>query len=103
MTQEIPQLVDHLFRQEAGKMVSYFTRIFGISRVTLAEDVVQDTLLKALETWPYYGLPDTPSARLMRVARNRAIDLVRREAHFRYVTPELTYLLKMKEDDGQVE
>ncbi len=103
MTEEIPQLVGHLFRRESGKMVAYLTRIFGVDRVNLAEDVVQDTLIKALETWPYYGLPDNPSAWLMRAARNRAIDIVRRDAHYRYIAPELTYLLKLKGENGQEE
>lgn len=95
--------MDHLFRRESGKMVAYLTRIFGFDRVNLAEDVVQDTLIKALETWPYYGLPENPSAWLMRVARNRAIDLIRRETHFRYVTPDLVHLMKIKGENGQPE
>jgi RNA polymerase sigma-70 factor (ECF subfamily) len=94
----VPELVDHLFRHEAGKMVSYLTRIVGLGRLDLAEDVVQDTLCRALETWSVHGLPDNPSAWLMRVARNRAIDLLRRDDQFRYFTPELTYLLKLRED-----
>jgi RNA polymerase sigma factor (sigma-70 family) len=95
---DVPTLVDHLFRHEAGKMVAYLTRIFGLGRLDLAEDVVQDTLCRALETWSLHGLPDNPSAWLMRVARNRAIDLVRRDEQFRYFTPELTYLLKQREE-----
>jgi RNA polymerase sigma factor (sigma-70 family) len=79
-------------------MVSYLTRIFGLGRLDLAEDVVQDTLCRALETWPIDGLPDNPSAWLMRVARNRAIDLVRRDDQFRYFAPELTYLLRLREN-----
>jgi RNA polymerase sigma-70 factor (ECF subfamily) len=94
----VPELVDHLFRHESGKMVSYLTRIVGLGRLDLAEDVVQDTLCRALETWPVDGLPDNPSAWLMRVARNRAIDILRRDDQFRYFTPELTYLLKLRED-----
>jgi len=60
-------------------MVAYLSRIFGMGRLELAEDVVQDTLCKALEAWSLHGLPENPSAWLMRVARNRAIDLVRRD------------------------
>ncbi len=79
-------------------MVSYLTRIFGLGRLDLAEDVVQDTLCRALETWPIYGLPDNPSAWLMRVARNRAIDLLRRDDQFRYFAPELVHLLRLRQD-----
>lgn len=79
-------------------MVSYLTRIVGLGRLDLAEDVVQDSLCRALETWSIQGLPDNPSAWLMRVARNRAIDLVRRDVHFRDFAPELTYLLNRRDD-----
>lgn len=79
-------------------MVSYLTRIFGLGRLDLAEDVVQDTLCRALETWSLQGLPDNPSAWLMRVARNRAIDLVRRDAQFRCFEPELAHLLRLREN-----
>jgi RNA polymerase sigma-70 factor (ECF subfamily) len=97
-TDDVPGLVDHFFRREAGKMVSYLTRIVGLDRLDLAEDVVQDSLCRALETWSLQGLPDNPSAWLMRVARNRAIDLLRRDVQFRNFTPELTHLLRLRED-----
>jgi RNA polymerase sigma factor (sigma-70 family) len=96
--EDVPGLVDHLFRREAGKMVSYLTRIVGLGRLDLAEDVVQDTLCRALETWSIRGLPDNPSAWLMRVARNRAIDHLRRDEQFRYFSPELAYLLRLREE-----
>lgn len=79
-------------------MVSYLTKIFGLGRLDLAEDVVQDTLCRALELWPVHGLPDNPSAWLMRVARNRAIDLLRRDDQFRYFAPELAHLLRLREN-----
>jgi RNA polymerase sigma-70 factor (ECF subfamily) len=79
-------------------MVSYLTRLFGIGRLNLAEDVVQDALCQALQTWSIHGVPENPSAWLMRVARNRAIDLIRRDDHFRYLIPELTYLFKLREE-----
>jgi predicted RNA polymerase sigma factor len=46
-------MVEHLFRHEAGKMVATLTRIFGLEHLTLAEDVVQATLARALQTWPF--------------------------------------------------
>jgi RNA polymerase sigma factor (sigma-70 family) len=78
-------------------MVSHLTRIFGLGRLDLAEDVVQDTLCRAMETWPLHGLPDNPSAWLLRAARNRAIDLLRRDDQFRYFLPELTHLLRQRD------
>lgn len=79
-------------------MIAYLTRIFGLERLELAEDVVQDTLLRALEHWPRYGIPANPSAWLMRVARNRAIDLVRRDAQFHQVAAQFVHLLSLREE-----
>ncbi|MBL4661973.1 MAG: sigma-70 family RNA polymerase sigma factor [Flavobacteriaceae bacterium] len=76
---EVHIKIDHLFRQESGKMVSVLVNIFGSSNIELAEDVVQNTLIKALEVWKYKGIPDNPSGWLYRVARNNALDIIRRE------------------------
>ena len=73
------QLVDHLFRREAGRIVSTLTRILGPRNIALAEDAVQDALIRALELWPFRGIPENPSAWLIQVARNRALDRIRRE------------------------
>jgi RNA polymerase sigma factor (sigma-70 family) len=79
-------------------MVPYLTRILGLGRLDLAEDVVQDTLCRAMEAWSVHGVPENPSAWLMRAARNRAIDLIRRDQQFRYFTPELIHLIKLREE-----
>ncbi|MBI2689246.1 MAG: sigma-70 family RNA polymerase sigma factor [Acidobacteria bacterium] len=81
-------------------MVAYLTRIFGLNRLGLAEDVVQDTLCRAIESWPTHGVPANPSAWLMRAARNRAIDILRRDEQFRVLTPELVHLVNQANDDG---
>jgi RNA polymerase sigma-70 factor (ECF subfamily) len=94
VARDVPHLVDHLFRREAGKMVSYLTKLFGVSHLNLAEDIVQDTLCQALAAWPMHGVPENPSAWLMRAAKNRAIDMLRRAEHFRELTPELRRLLE---------
>ena len=77
------QLVDHLFRSRAGQMVAWLTRVFGPAHLDLAEEVVQDALLKALSQWPFNGVPDNPGGWLFRVARNGALDVLRRNAAFR--------------------
>jgi RNA polymerase sigma-70 factor (ECF subfamily) len=91
---EVSQVVEHLFRHEAGKMVATLTRIFGIEHLTLAEDVVQETLARALQTWPFYGVPANPAAWIMRAARNLALDVVRREKVFRDKEPEIARLVE---------
>ena len=71
-------MVDHLFRTEAGRLVPALVRILGVHNVDLAEEIVQDVLLRALETWKFGALPDNPAAWLTTAARNRALDVVRR-------------------------
>jgi RNA polymerase sigma factor (sigma-70 family) len=83
------ELGDHLFRQEAGRMVAALTRVFGIHNLALAEDVVQDAFCRALEVWKFRGIPDNPSAWLMATAKHRAIDVLRRERTARTFAPEL--------------
>ena len=91
---DVPRVVEHLFRHEAGKMVSTLARIFGIEHLSLAEDVVQEALARALQTWPYYGIPENPSAWIMRVSRNLALDVVRREKVFREKEVEIAGLIE---------
>jgi RNA polymerase sigma-70 factor (ECF subfamily) len=78
----IAALDDHLFRREAGKMVATLVRILGVRNVDVAEDVVQDALLRALEVWTYHGVPENPSAWLFQTARHRGVDLLRRRKLF---------------------
>jgi RNA polymerase sigma factor (sigma-70 family) len=79
----VETLVGHLFRRKAGEMVSRLTRLLGSERLELAEDVVQEALLRALQQWPYRGLPENPGAWLSTTARNLAIDVLRREKTLR--------------------
>lgn len=85
---------DHLFRREAGRMVSALTRIFGVHNLALAEDVVQDAFCRALEVWKFRGVPENPSAWLMATAKNRALDILRRQRTARNFAPELGRLLE---------
>src|SRR4051794_36877603 len=80
-------LDEHLFRREAGRMVAALTRVFGVHNLALAEDVVQDAFCRALEVWKARGVPDNPSAWLMAAARNRALDVLRRERTARVLAP----------------
>ncbi|MGE3172624.1 MAG: RNA polymerase sigma factor [Planctomycetota bacterium] len=74
----LPQLVEHLFRHRYGQMVAGLVRVLGPDRIDLAEDVVQEALARALRTWPASGVPDKPDAWVFRVARNLALDALRR-------------------------
>lgn len=74
-----PHPTDGLFRHQYGQLVASLTRIFGAQQLDLVEDVVQEALLKALQQWGHKGLPDNPAGWLFRVARNGALDALRRE------------------------
>ncbi len=87
-------MVDNLFRREWGKLVSVLTKLFGPQNLQLAEDVVQETLLKALDTWKINGLPQNPSAWLFTAARNKAIDVLRRQKTHQQYTRSITPLLQ---------
>ncbi|HUJ26454.1 MAG TPA: sigma-70 family RNA polymerase sigma factor [Myxococcales bacterium] len=67
------------FRRESARMTAALTRVLGFGNLALAEDVVQDVLVRALEAWAISGPPRDASAWLIAAARNRAIDLIRRE------------------------
>ncbi len=71
------EMVDHLFRSHAGRMVAHLTGFLGPEHLQLAEDVVQEALLKALQHWSYSGIPQNSAGWLFRVARNAALDAVR--------------------------
>lgn len=90
----VSQVVEHLFRHESGKMVATLTGIFGLEHLSLAEDVVQETLARALQTWPFYGVPKNPAAWIMRAARNLALDVVRREKVFREKEAQIIHLIE---------
>ncbi|MFL5810420.1 MAG: RNA polymerase sigma factor [Flavisolibacter sp.] len=94
VSQNITQTIDHLFRRESGKMNAVLSKLLGLQHIDKAQDIVQDTLLQAMNTWSFNGLPDHPTAWLYRVARNKAIDLLRREKKFREISPQYSYLLQ---------
>src|SRR5688572_9438368 len=93
---DVIQVVDHLFRREAGKMIATLTRILGYENLQLAEDVVQDALLKAMQNWAFSGVPRNPSAWLMQVARNQALDAVRRQQNFRSKEQDITTFFEQR-------
>ena len=74
----VAPLVEHFFRHEAGRLVAVLTRFFGWRNFELVEDMVQATLLDALQSWRVRGIPDNPSAWIHRVAKNKILDSLRR-------------------------
>ena len=79
---EIGVDVDHLFRHHSGRMVSSLVRALGWQHIELVEEAVQESFLAALRTWPFRGVPRQPAAWLTRVARNHALDQLRRASNW---------------------
>src|SRR5215472_7318169 len=79
---EAQPLLDHLFRRQSGRMVAHLTRVLGPANLSLAEESVQESMLKALQIWPINGVPQNPEAWLFRTAHNAAIDAIRRARTF---------------------
>src|SRR5678810_169643 len=73
-----PDLPDHWFRRELGRLISILSRRFGVHRMELCEDAAQTALLRATQSWST-KLPEDPGAWLYRVAHNHVLDELRRE------------------------
>ena len=82
------------YRRERARLLAALTRVFGVGNLSLAEDVVQETLAKAFEVWSWQGVPEHHSALLMTSAKNRALDVFRRERTPRRFAPALQHLLE---------
>jgi RNA polymerase sigma factor (sigma-70 family) len=86
-----PSLVaDDLFRREGARLVATLAAHLGTHRLQLAEDAVQEALVRALQTWPYRGIPDNPAAWLTQAAKNLALDTLRREQTWQRKEPQIT-------------
>ena len=73
---DLHRTIDAVWRIESARLIATLARM--VRDIGLAEDLAQDALLAALEKWPASGIPDKPGAWLTAVAKNRAIDLLRR-------------------------
>jgi RNA polymerase sigma factor (sigma-70 family) len=76
------KLIPHLFRTESRKISAVLNKHFGINHMEIAEDIVSDTFLSALETWPYKGIPENPKAWLYAVAKNKTKNYILKTSNF---------------------
>ncbi|MCA9214725.1 MAG: sigma-70 family RNA polymerase sigma factor [Planctomycetales bacterium] len=83
------QIVEHFFRHESANPIAVLARAFGLRRIELIEETVQAVMLEAMQAWPKSGLPENPAAWIHRVARNRIIDVLRREKVFQHAVTQL--------------
>jgi RNA polymerase sigma factor (sigma-70 family) len=93
----VAPLVEHFFRREAGRLVSVLTRLFGWRNFDLVEDMVQATLLDALQAWRVQ-VPDHPSGWVHRIAKNKILDALRRDKIGKRVTAEIAATRPMRKE-----
>jgi len=97
----VAPLVEHFFRREAGRLVAVLTRFFGWRNFDLVEEMVQATLLDALQSWRVRGVPKNPSAWVHKVAKNKVLDSLRRTEIQRRVTSE--WAAARQAHDGEID
>ena len=89
---EQTELIPHLFRTEFRKITSVLCKTFGIEYLDVAEDLAGESFLSALETWPYKGIPENPTAWLYAVAKNKAKNYLSRKQTFsRKIVPQIKH------------
>ncbi|MGJ4882165.1 RNA polymerase sigma factor [Bradyrhizobium sp. HKCCYLRH1065] len=87
-----PDAIDKVFRDEAGRALATLIRLVG--DFDLAEDVLQDAFAAALLKWRGSDAPANPRAWLVNVARNKAIDRIRRRSNFRDKEAEIVHAIE---------
>src|SRR5271155_5084598 len=87
--------IDAVWRIESARLIAGLARI--VRDVGLAEELAQDALVAALETWPESGVPDNPGAWLMATAKHRGIDVLRRNKRLEQKHEELGHEMAAKE------
>ncbi|MDC6366333.1 MULTISPECIES: RNA polymerase sigma factor [Flavobacteriaceae] len=101
MGSNLNQTIDHLFRNEYGKVISILTHKFGTSYLEQIEDVTQDTFIKAMQVWAYKSVPDNPTAWLYRVAKNALIDVLRRDKKISFLEQEQSIPIETTENEDE--
>lgn len=100
MDKQHPSL-KQLFQEEFAKMVAVISNHFGLQHIELAEDIVSDTFLQAVETWGVKGIPENPPAWLYAVAKQKTLYYFRRSKIFEQkITPEIR---STQENDTYIE
>ena len=92
---DVFQTIEGVWKNESGRLIA------GIARVTsdigIAEELAQDAFVSALEQWPEQGIPENPGAWLMKAAKWRAIDSLRRAQNLAPKHEEITRELEAQQ------
>jgi RNA polymerase sigma factor (sigma-70 family) len=96
---DINRAIDAVWRMESARLIARLGRI--VRDVGLAEEIAQDALVAALEQWPGSGIPENPGAWLMAIAKNRAVDFVRRSKRFEHKQDEIGREFRSRRDAAE--
>jgi RNA polymerase sigma-70 factor, ECF subfamily len=94
VTDAIRRQIDAVWRMESARLIAALARL--LRDVGIAEEVAQDALVAALESWPASGVPDNPAAWLMATAKNRALDRLRRASRLASKQDEVTHEIEQQ-------
>jgi RNA polymerase sigma-70 factor (ECF subfamily) len=86
--QQSDEITGNLFREESGKLLASVIHLLGAANLDVAEDIVQDTMMAALNQWRFQ-LPENPRAWLYRVVKNKTIDFIRQKKKLVELSPLL--------------
>lgn len=95
----VTEVIDGVYREDSAKLVAYLVRVVGDFQ--LAEDVFHEAVAAALRRWPDEGIPLNPAGWMVRVARNAAIDRLRRSANFAGKTKAVEILSRLEHEERQ--
>jgi RNA polymerase sigma factor (sigma-70 family) len=98
---QVNETLDHLFRRQSGQIVAYLTRIFGPGKIDFAENIVQEALLKATQVWPIQGIPENPAGWITKVAKNIAIDHLRKDKYLAFDSETYESLAEKNSIEGK--
>lgn len=85
MTSKVDDAIDAVYRSDWGRIVATLIRRFG--DFDLAEEAAQEAFAAAVKEWPAGGVPDSPRAWIIRAARNKIVDRIRRQTRFERKLP----------------
>lgn len=77
------ELIPHLFRAEYRKIIAVLCKRFGLAQIETAEDIASETFLTASQSWGIEGTPANPAAWLYSVAKNKAVNFLKRQNTYR--------------------
>jgi RNA polymerase sigma-70 factor (ECF subfamily) len=97
----IKQTIDRTVREEWGRILA--SLVASLNDFQLAEDCLQDAVVSAMGHWTKNGLPRSPAAWLITVARRKALDKLRRAQNFAAKQHDITYLLELENQTSEAD